>query len=355
MVSLCLALGLTAGASAGWVTSGDNMYADVPGNVGIGTTNPAAKLAVEGNIDANNVVVTFPTTHEFPTLGFWGTIQGRYAKYFCSQIEMPDGDGGSPSCVLKQEAFGFLAGGLTEPGPAWGSYTTSGIGVYGGVSIGSGMGVYGVSSDEGNFTNYGGYFQASGRKGRGVFGWASSETGSENYGGYFEAAGLEGIGAYGKGSIGVKGVGQKYDFYAAGPGINYGSESSIRWKRNVKGIENPLDKILELRGVSFDWDAEHGGKHDIGMIAEEVGKVLPEIVQYEDDMYASAMDYSKVTPLVLEAVKALKGEVDALRQEIAEKNVQIAQQHQQILELTVRVDRMRSTVSALSVQSNAGL
>ena len=45
-------------------------------------------------------------------------------------------------------------------------------------------------------------------------------------------------------------------------------------------------------------------------MTEEVGKVLPEIVQYEDDVHACAMDYSKVTPLVLEAVKALKAEVD---------------------------------------------
>jgi hypothetical protein len=53
------------------------------------------------------------------------------------------------------------------------------------------------------------------------------------------------------------------------------------------------------------------------MIAEEVGEVMPEIVQYEEDgIYASGMDYGKLTPLLVEAIKALKAENDRLRQRI---------------------------------------
>ena len=52
------------------------------------------------------------------------------------------------------------------------------------------------------------------------------------------------------------------------------------------------------------------------MIAEEVGKVLPEIVVYEENgIDASGMDYSKITPLLIEAVKALKAENDRLKSE----------------------------------------
>jgi len=61
----------------------------------------------------------------------------------------------------------------------------------------------------------------------------------------------------------------------------------------------------------------------VGMIAEEVGQVLPEIVQYEEDgIYTSGMDYSKLTPLLVEAVKALKKENDLLKQriEVLERN-----------------------------------
>jgi hypothetical protein len=46
-----------------------------------------------------------------------------------------------------------------------------------------------------------------------------------------------------------------------------------------------------MRGVYFDWDESHGGGHDVGMIVEEVRKVLPEIVVYEENgIDANGMD-----------------------------------------------------------------
>ena len=74
------------------------------------------------------------------------------------------------------------------------------------------------------------------------------------------------------------------------------------------------------------------------MIAEEVGEVLPEIVNYEENgIDAIGMDYSKMTPLLVEAVNALRAEKDA---EIAEKDAQIA-------DLTNRLDRMEAKLSIL--------
>ena len=64
--------------------------------------------------------------------------------------------------------------------------------------------------------------------------------------------------------------------------------------------------------MTYTWDAEHGGHHDVGFIAEEVGAVLPEVVVYEaNGVDAHGMDYTKVTPLVVEAVNALRHEKDA--------------------------------------------
>ncbi len=117
------------------------------------------------------------------------------------------------------------------------------------------------------------------------------------------------IGVYGialaENSSGVFGEERNlYDFYVRGA-LDYGSTSSVRWKKNITPIPSPLEKIQAIRGVSFDWDAEHGGYHDVGMIAEEVGKVQPEIVVFENNgVDAIGMDYSKITPLLLEAIKA---------------------------------------------------
>ncbi len=126
-----------------------------------------------------------------------------------------------------------------------------------------------------------------------------------------------------------------YDFYANGAGINYGSPSSIRWKRDVQPIANPLGKLESIRGVSFMWDKDHGGQRDVGFIGEEVGAVLPEIVAFEDDSdFVTGMDYSKVTPLLVEALKAVRAEHEA---ELAalrdEKDGQIADLQRQIDEL----------------------
>lgn len=126
-----------------------------------------------------------------------------------------------------------------------------------------------------------------------------------------EATATSGSGA---GVVGASSSPTGFDFYAQGAGINYGSASSRRWKRNVESIGAPLEKISRLRGVYFDWDVAHGGHHDVGMIAEEVGAVLPEIVSYEaNGGDARGMDYSKLTPLLVEAVNALRAEIAALR------------------------------------------
>jgi hypothetical protein len=227
-----------------------------------------------------------------------------------------------------------------------------GIGVQGTASGEKSYGVYGFASKTGDVENYGGYFQAAGDQARAVYGKATA-TGDfffPNYGGYFESAGVTGVGVLGEATsgagigvrgrglggqgigvlgeapvigeasgvngIGVVANGKEYDFMASGDGINYGAGSSIRWKTDIRAIDDPLGKVMNLRGVHFKWDAEHGGGHDIGMIAEEVGQVLPEIVAYEENgTDASGMDYSKLTPLLVEAVKALKNQFDQLQKE----------------------------------------
>lgn len=137
-----------------------------------------------------------------------------------------------------------------------------------------------------------------------------------------DAVGIGAIGVYGRAiwdatGIGVQGAGNQYDFYATGPGLDFQGGSSIRWKRNIQPIKGALEKVLKLRGVYFDWDKEHGGSHSLGMIGEEVGEVFPEIVGYEaDGKYTQGMDYSKLGPILVEAIKELKAQNDALKQRI---------------------------------------
>jgi hypothetical protein len=92
--------------------------------------------------------------------------------------------------------------------------------------------------------------------------------------------------------------------------------SSRRWKTNIRPIEGALEKVLRLRGVYYDW--KENGKHDIGLIAEEVGKVIPEIVAYEENgIDAQSVDYARLVALLIEGMKEQQKEIDALKAALA--------------------------------------
>ena len=100
---------------------------------------------------------------------------------------------------------------------------------------------------------------------------------------------------------------------------NYSSDR--RLKKYIKNIKNPLEKISKINGVTFEWKKtdekmkkevhSHEG-HDVGVIAQEIEEVLPEVVVTRDNGY-KAVRYEKIVPLLIEAIKDLKAEVDELK------------------------------------------
>ena len=98
--------------------------------------------------------------------------------------------------------------------------------------------------------------------------------------------------------------------------INGPSDRTL--KENVAPIENALDKVLALQGVSFDWKNQ-SRQRDIGLIAQDVEPIVPEVMQwYDEEKKLLAIDYPKLTALLIEAVKELKGQVNYLKQELDE-------------------------------------
>jgi hypothetical protein len=98
--------------------------------------------------------------------------------------------------------------------------------------------------------------------------------------------------------------------------------SSRRWKRDIEPIEGSLDKVMNLRGVSFNW--KENGKEDIGLIAEEVAEVIPEVVAFEENSgEAQSLDYSRLVALLIEATKEQQKEIEELKTEIFELKGQI--------------------------------
>jgi hypothetical protein len=92
--------------------------------------------------------------------------------------------------------------------------------------------------------------------------------------------------------------------------------SDSRLKDNITPISTPVEKIKSLRGVEFDWNSgEHVGTHDVGLIAQDVEAVLPEAVTTQEDGYKN-LAYTKVIPLLVEAMKEQQTMIEALRAEI---------------------------------------
>ena len=88
--------------------------------------------------------------------------------------------------------------------------------------------------------------------------------------------------------------------------------SSRRWKTHIKTLPDALSRVERLRGVSYD--LKDSGKHEIGVIAEEVGAVVPEVVSYEaNGKDASGVDYSRLTALLIEAVKQQQTQIRRLQ------------------------------------------
>jgi hypothetical protein len=115
--------------------------------------------------------------------------------------------------------------------------------------------------------------------------------------------------------------------------------SSRRWKTNIRTLDSALAKVEQLRGVSYD--LKGSGKHEIGVIAEEVGAVVPEVVTYEaNGKDAQGVDYTRLTALLIEAVK--------------QQQQQIRQQQKQIRFQEKRVQAQQSEVTRLRAR-DAGL
>ena len=89
---------------------------------------------------------------------------------------------------------------------------------------------------------------------------------------------------------------------------DFNSASDINLKENIKTIENSLNTIEQLRGVTFNW--KENQKPSLGVIAQEVQEILPELV---NNGTIKSVNYNGIIGVLIEAVKELKKEVEELK------------------------------------------
>jgi hypothetical protein len=98
------------------------------------------------------------------------------------------------------------------------------------------------------------------------------------------------------------------------------SSSDIRFKENIVPIENALDKISKISGNTYDWKAENKIEHgyegnDVGVIAQEIEAVLPQLVQTRESGF-KAVKYDKLVALLIEGIKEQQTQIHSLTIEI---------------------------------------
>ncbi len=122
-----------------------------------------------------------------------------------------------------------------------------------------------------------------------------------------------------------------FEFRQNGVWVNYTTVSDSRLKTNVVPVSSTrgLDIVNQLNPVFYDWDKSNprtetfGDKHQVGFIAQEVEKVLPEVVDVGEDSYRS-VEYGKIVSVVVAAVKELYKKVLGMDEQLAAQARQIA-------------------------------
>ena len=126
--------------------------------------------------------------------------------------------------------------------------------------------------------------------------------------------------------VGGRGLANRWDTY-----------SSERFKEHIAPISDASEIVRKLEGVRFDWKEGEGPRGDIGFIAERVNEVLPEVVGKDESGKPVSMDYGRLVPVTVEALKQQQGEIAALKEKLAERE----RVERELLERLERVEKMQ--------------
>ena len=92
---------------------------------------------------------------------------------------------------------------------------------------------------------------------------------------------------------------------------DFDSTSDIRLKTNIKPIEDPLNKVLQIEGVSFNWKEDN--RPALGVVADQIENILPELVHGDDP---KTVNYNGLVGLLIECVKNQQKQIDELKDQL---------------------------------------
>ncbi len=132
--------------------------------------------------------------------------------------------------------------------------------------------------------------------------------------------------------------------------------SDARFKQNVRPLASALASVLALRGVRYEWNAlgiQHGGTAgapQVGVLAQEVEKIYPELVSTDKEGY-KAVNYAQLTPVLLEAIKELAAQNEALKIEAAEATSRASSAEAKAAQATATLETFEARLRRLEAGS----
>lgn len=136
------------------------------------------------------------------------------------------------------------------------------------------------------------------------------------------------INSSGNVGVGTSSIPQNFKFYVNGlaGGTQIWQGSDANFKKNIQTIDAPIDKILRMQGVSYEWKKDYNDKNFpdgryYGVLAQDMENVLPEAVKTtvneSTGLNEKMVDYSQITAVLIEAIKAQQTKIVALEADVA--------------------------------------
>jgi hypothetical protein len=327
------------------------------GNVGIGTSTPSSKLEIAAQdglaITGDEPFLTLRDTN----FGYRSRIQGFNGdlNFFPESFI-----GGTPAVSVKSNSGNVVIASPPPPQTLGKLHVEGGnyVAIYGNTptstavsgNSGSGIGVFGVSGSgvavRGDSTSFTGVFgQTQGGEGvSGVSGLALGPGGT----GVFGRGAVRGVWGYSPGGTGVFGDNENSntDGYAGyfngrvqitgnltvnGTFIN---PSDARLKQQIKPIAYGLAEVRRLNPVTWKWNTDPHGSVQMGLVAQDVQGVLPELVQGGNDNEPLGLNYIGLLPVAIRAIQEQQTEIEDQKKQIDSQKEELAHLHLQIEVLT---------------------
>jgi hypothetical protein len=293
------------------------------GNIGIGTADPKAKLHVSGGAIMPTAGNTANSGIQFPSDPGGGLGDEAFIRYYAEAGETTKlliGVGNDP-----EDTIGFQQAGAERM-----TISNSNVGI--GIRIPSAkLEVFGNGGQSVDFlvngrlrsnNNDGGLWITSDRF---VGGHSGDKIG-------FFSNGAWQLTVQSNGSVGIGTMtpDSNYKLDVAGEAIspNFFSTSDARLKKNIAPLTDVLKRLSNVNGVSYEWNETYEAlgraskKREIGIIAQDVQKVFPELVSTWNAENYLAVDYGRLTAVLVEAVKELNAKIEALQERLSKLETQ---------------------------------